>query len=307
MKFYDNYWPDCYDELITYYPRFYRDVLEMDAILHAHGHLADQMQDGIEKVYLSSFIDYMDEQTVAQMVQFLHIGLNKKRTLEERRRLVKSFFVGLRKVSASMLAEMIQSYTQAAVDSVFEISDDEGNNTLYINFERGDVATLYMSDIMMLLERKIPAHINWRAAVAYHFPVGIGIKRVYYKFEHELTGTKPDIALHGDLNAVAAVAESMRRNALMQYKQSKEDGEYSGVSPEISLHGDMNTTSAVAGSGYQSAVMEYELSREAAHSGRTPAVSAIGNYHSGIDTGAEVKATSFGADYIFCGTTAAHN
>ena len=33
MKFYNKVFPSSYHELITFYPRFYRDVLEMDAIL----------------------------------------------------------------------------------------------------------------------------------------------------------------------------------------------------------------------------------------------------------------------------------
>ena len=43
MKFYDKYYTSNYEELITYYPRFYRDVFEMVEILKAHGRIADGM------------------------------------------------------------------------------------------------------------------------------------------------------------------------------------------------------------------------------------------------------------------------
>ena len=162
MKFYDKYYENNFEELITYYPRFYRDVFEMVEILKAHGGIADELEANIEQTYLNSFIDYADEDTIEQLEKFLNIGLNKSRTLEERRRLVKSYFVGFGKVSASMLAEMIQSYTGASVDIKFEPFDEEGNNMLYIHFQRGDEPTLYMGDINLLLSKKIPAHIQYQ-------------------------------------------------------------------------------------------------------------------------------------------------
>ena len=66
MKFYDKYYTSNYEELITYYPRFYRDVFEMVEILKAHGRIADGMEDNIEQAYLNGFIDYADEATIAK-------------------------------------------------------------------------------------------------------------------------------------------------------------------------------------------------------------------------------------------------
>lgn len=127
----------------------------------------------IEQTYLNCFIEYADEETIKKLEDFLDIRLNKSRTLEERRRLVKSYFIGFGKVSATMLKEMIQSYTGAEVECKFEPFDEAGNNMLYLNFQRGKEPTLYMSDINLLLSKKIPAHIKWRAAVTYRFPIGI--------------------------------------------------------------------------------------------------------------------------------------
>ena len=73
VKFYNRYFNNNYDELITYYPQFYRDVLEMRAILEAHGATLDVLQDGIERTYLNNFIDYADEQTIANFERFIGI------------------------------------------------------------------------------------------------------------------------------------------------------------------------------------------------------------------------------------------
>lgn len=262
MKFYDKYYENNYEELITYYPRFYREVFEMVEILKANGRIADELEANIEQTYLNNFIDFADEVTIAKLEKFLMIGLNKSRTLEERRRLVKSYFVGFGKVSASMLAEMIQSYTGAGVESRFEASDEEGNNTLYINFQRGKEPTLYMSDINLLLGKKIPAHINWQAAVTYCFPVGIGIRRTYYRFGYDLCGTKPDIATIGSLVAVSSVLEANRKNYTNDYKMAAESAQEAGEWP-----------------------------------GRATLGSATE-----INAGAGVKVANYGVDYIYCGT-----
>lgn len=243
MKLYNKYFASNYDELITYYPRYYREVLEMKAILQAHGRIADGMEDNIEQVYNNCFIDYADEDTIARLEAFLNIGLNKARTLDERRRLVKSYFVGFGKVSASMLAEMIASYTGAAVNIYFEPFDEEGNNRLYIEFERGEEATLYMSDINLLLSKKIPAHIEYRAALTYRYGIGIGKKRTKYTYDYTLSGTLPDIALIGDLQAAAAVVASSRKNYASDYQTAAEDA-LTGLQPSTATLGAINTINA---------------------------------------------------------------
>lgn len=305
MKFYDNYWEDSYDELITYYPRFYRGVLEMEAILRAHGGVADGVMDSIERAYLNSFIDYMDEDTITRLEQFLHISLNKERTLEERRRLVKSFFVGFGKVSASMLAEMIQSYTGAAVSCRLEPFDLERNNMLYIDFERGESNPLYMSDIDLLLGKKIPAHIQWRAAVVYRFPVVVtnAGRRKYYRYGYDLCGTKPEISLHGDINSAATVIEAKRKNQTAGYRQASEVQELAGIAPEMSTLAAIMGAGSVVNSKAENYITEHQKAAETAQeSGNWPGASLIGDTGK-IDAAAEVKATGYGVDYIFCGET----
>ena len=162
MKFYQRYFDDNYKELITYYPHFYSDVFEMREILKAHGKIADKLEHNIERTYLNSFIDYADEATISKLEKFLLIGLNRERTLEERRRLVKSYFIGFGKVSATMLKEMIYNYSRSNTRIYFEPSDNFKNNTLYIyiylNHNRKEI---YIDDIKQMLKKKIPAHINF--------------------------------------------------------------------------------------------------------------------------------------------------
>lgn len=302
MKFYDKYYENNFEELITYYPRFYRDVFEMVEILKAHGRIADELEANIEQTYLNSFIDYADEDTIEQLEKFLNIGLNKSRTLEERRRLVKSYFVGFGKVSASMLAEMIQSYTGASVDIKFEPFDEEGNNMLYIHFQRGDEPTLYMGDINLLLGKKIPAHIQYQAAVTYHFPVGVGIRRRHYRYGYELCGTKPDIAMLGALLKRTTVTEARQSSYGTEHTQPSEHDTLTGVKPDIATIASLKAVESVVEAHERKYTNEYRKASDGQQeAGKWPQETAIGD-RNGINAGTEVKATDYGVDYIYCGT-----
>jgi hypothetical protein len=166
MIFNDYY--DCtYDELVTYYPTFYNEVKEMQAVLKAEGDLIDDVKSGIETVFGDCFIDSADEKTIAKLETFLHIHMHGERSLDDRRRLVKSYFVGSGKLSASLLSDIIGTYTGAKSQCRFEPCDIEGNNALYIDTERGAESNFYASDIMALVRAKLPAHIAYQLNVVY--------------------------------------------------------------------------------------------------------------------------------------------
>ena len=86
---YPNGFPSAYEELKTFYPVFYRDVFEMDAIWRAAGGGLDEIEDGVDAVVNNNFVSLMDTDALAQMETFLGIPLNQKRTLEAAERLKK--------------------------------------------------------------------------------------------------------------------------------------------------------------------------------------------------------------------------
>lgn len=154
MKFYNKYYANNFEELLTYYPRFYRDVYEMVEILKAQGKLADEIEANIEKTYRNCFIDYADEPTLAKLEQFLGIGLNKNRPFDERRRLIKSYFLGFGKISATKIKEMLGVFTDNTIDIHFL------DHVLKIEFNHDiNEAMHFHQDIKKLLYQKLPAHI----------------------------------------------------------------------------------------------------------------------------------------------------
>ncbi len=206
--FRDPYWPTSYDELITFYPRFYRDVYEMTEILKTEGGLLDDTIDGAKAMLANLFIDTADEPTIRALEKWIGISLYTSRTLEERRRFVRAFFTGFGTVSATAIEETIRAYTGADVKCRFEPFDETGNNRLYIYFDRGEETTLYYSDIIQILDRMIPAHITYTAYVTYRYPVGVERKRVYYRYGYEFAGTKPETVLLAANLEIDAVTEA---------------------------------------------------------------------------------------------------
>lgn len=217
MQISSNGWACNYDELITFYPRFYRTVFEMEAILRSEGHIMDQIEDGFNKAVGNMFIDEADEGTIASLEKFLRLSLKKERTLEERRRLVRSFFAGNGKISQSSIRETIKAYTGADTNCELLPCDEAGNNRLYINFERGQNETLFYSDIVQILERMIPAHIDFQAAVTRIVSVGVGKKKTAYLHGFEFAGTYPETAKLGDINAQSAAVEFSAVSAMPSY------------------------------------------------------------------------------------------
>lgn len=159
MSMFSPYWKCKYDELITFYPRFYREVLEMDAILRAEGGLADGVQDGIERLLLNNFVETADEATLNTLMDYYGVAVTSTQTAAEKRGLVKMCLIGEGKVSSSLIKDMLAAYTNAETVISFEPFDDEGNERLVVHCVIPDGEKFVLSDVKSIIEKKIPAHI----------------------------------------------------------------------------------------------------------------------------------------------------
>lgn len=180
-KFYNRQFASNYEELISYYPRYYREVWEMVAILKANGRLLDNAQDAIENIYKNGFIDSMDEAAIAELERFLYIRARGRRTLEERRRLIKSYIIGFGKISATLLSDMLQAYTGSPSIIKLEPFDDQRNNKLYISTSPQNDFFFFASDVLDILSKKVPAHILFSIEFTYQLeapPAYIAVAQV---------------------------------------------------------------------------------------------------------------------------------
>lgn len=156
MKFYNKYFQSGYEELISYYPRFYRDVAEMVAILKAQGKLADGLEDNIEQTYLNNFILYADEQTISAWETMLGIAYTSALTLDQRRRVVIGRISGYGHIGEPEIRALIANYTDGAVSVDFM----RGILTIIIQGEVFDEDNLYEA-----LLHRIPAHLKLDATI----------------------------------------------------------------------------------------------------------------------------------------------
>lgn len=151
---YPNGFPSAYEELKTFYPVFYRDVFEMDAIWRAAGGGLDEIEDGVDAVVNNNFVSLMDTDALAQMETFLGIPLNQKRTLEARRKLVASYFIGGNHIGAREIKDITRAFTEGTCEVSFV------GGTVYIHVKSDIKDTPPEDDYCYILRKKIPAHLG---------------------------------------------------------------------------------------------------------------------------------------------------
>ncbi len=150
LKFFNREFPDSYEELITYYPRYYYDVLEMCAILHAHGKFADALLDDIEQVFLNNFIEAADLSTIEMWEDMLGITHNDRLTLEQRRTIVLAYLIRRDHIGEPEIRDIIRQYSQA------EVTVDFALGIIYITIAE---ELFEEEELIRNLYQRIPAHL----------------------------------------------------------------------------------------------------------------------------------------------------
>ena len=151
-----------YEELISMYPNFYREIYEMQEILKVQGKLSDNLKTDIQQVFFNQFVEYADSETIAVYEKIIGIQTDTSKSLEQRRSVVRAFLTGSGKLSETVIKSIIGSYTGGDVEcSLDTVNYRDDFHTLSITAERGSGETINLSDIISLIEKKIPAHLKY--------------------------------------------------------------------------------------------------------------------------------------------------
>lgn len=150
MKLYEKYYKSNYEELITYYPRFYRDVFEMVEILKAFGRVSDGLEANIEQTYLNNFILTADAETIKVWEGILDITYTQKLTLDQRKRVVIARIMGYGHIGEPEIRGIIANYTERAVVVDF------AKGVVFITIE-GEIFD--EENLWKTLLKRIPAHL----------------------------------------------------------------------------------------------------------------------------------------------------
>lgn len=149
-----------YEIMKSYYPRFYDNIKEMQAILYAQGKVLDEAEVFLEMVLNNMFIEFMDEDKLSIVENYLKITHTEKQSLEQRKNIVLAHFRGFGKISGSVIDEQSQIYNLNA-DTTFNEKDEHGNYILRIKLKIPKGSN-YFSDYIScikILDIRIPAHL----------------------------------------------------------------------------------------------------------------------------------------------------
>ena len=154
MQLYENAFPSTYEEIKTWYPVWYRDVFEMDALWQVFGGQMDKIQADIIQMVNNNFIDFADADTITRLENFLSIVHPFPRSLAERRAVLRGFVLGLGHIGRQTIIELISLFTSGEIDVAFS---RPGRITVTVTHDFGDM--FRASDIFMILGHRIPAHL----------------------------------------------------------------------------------------------------------------------------------------------------
>lgn len=170
MKLYEKYYKNNFEELITYYPRYYREVFEMVEILKAFGRVADGLEANIEQTYLNNFILTADAETIRVWEEILEITYTRPLTLDQRKRVVIARLAGYGHIGEPEIRGIIANYTERAVAVDFK------RGVVFITIEGEVFDEMNLWDT---LTRRIPAHLalnmkvhiqrTFRQRIDFHF------------------------------------------------------------------------------------------------------------------------------------------
>lgn len=156
MSYLNPPYPNNFQELCAAMPLFYLDVFEMRAILRAQGRLLDGLCDGVERVVDYNFILTADDATIRMWEKALKITYKGKLTLDQRKRVVIGYIIGLGHIGEQEIRGIIGQYTPGHVD---------------FDFMRGTITVVVEGEIpgeenlLETLLRRIPAHLTLKISI----------------------------------------------------------------------------------------------------------------------------------------------
>ncbi|QIB26111.1 putative phage tail protein [Caloranaerobacter azorensis] len=276
-----------YEEIKTFLPDFYNDILEMQLYFHSLGSQLDKAEESNTKVLFNNFIYRADEDTIERLEKYLYLPIDKKKPLEDRRRLVASFFVGFGKMSASKIKEIVYQFTNAIPDVKFE------DSTIIVEIERGYTESLYLVDVATILSRKLPAHLGFTLSVNITVNTTVKVKSHVYQFDYKLCdelicGTYPRPAYLGEVDKKIVNVSAKEEISLFDYRLC-------GTYPTNATVGDVNIALSEMNADSKNYPFDYKLA------GTTPDVSTLGDINN-IQSSTDEATKTVAFSYILCGT-----
>lgn len=155
MGLYDNALPSTYEEIKRFYPSWYANVKEMDAIWRTQGLQLDAIRAALERIISNSYIATADASTIAGLERFLGISPGVTQSLEERRQVIASSFRGAGShIGATEIREIVSQFTQEATVTI-----GFADGTIEVTIQKPYDSTCNYLNCYTVLSNSIPAHL----------------------------------------------------------------------------------------------------------------------------------------------------
>lgn len=156
MSLYDNI--SAYEQISSMYPKWYLDVYEMRELIRIESLISTQMQKAIDLILDNHFIDTISEKKAIELEKFLNIKTSPDKTLEERRAIIKTYFLGRGKLSMNQIEKIVDSLTGGKCSGEFLTGDHMGNQYINLKIRDCDVKGMIV-DVIKTLKARVPAHL----------------------------------------------------------------------------------------------------------------------------------------------------
>jgi hypothetical protein len=181
-----------FEELTSYQPLWWADILEMKANNKFAGLTLDRMADALEQLVKNQFFDSCSESMLTRIELWLGITGASEMELNERRNLVKATWIGNQKISRSSIQSLVYAYCGCSSEVHFTHSI-----SIIANISEA-TSTIHIGNLIKTLETKIPAHISWECIMNVNpTKVKAGLSIVYWQYDYQLCGLNPDISTLG--------------------------------------------------------------------------------------------------------------
>ena len=155
MRIYENAHLSTYDEFKTWYPVWYQEIREMDAIWKTMGAQMDDIQASLIRLVDNNFIEFADAPTLTKFEEAFDVTHSIPRTLAERRAIILGFIRGRGSLGRPQIIDLLALFTQGVVRVEF-IRPGFINVVVTRDFDD----PFKPSDIHLILDGRIPAHLT---------------------------------------------------------------------------------------------------------------------------------------------------
>ncbi len=142
-----------YSELKGCLPGLYDDITEMQAYLEGLGSQLDAVVIKSTRMRNNNFLFLADVATIARLETFLGITADATRTLDDRRKLIASYYTGSGKFGATEIKNIVSVFTDSPCAVSFT------GSTITVTVTRDIADTFILNDCTAVLSKKIPAHL----------------------------------------------------------------------------------------------------------------------------------------------------